>query len=101
MIKILILTDDICKWSQNIIEDLSDTMSTIQSRNNSARICNNTFVFQMIDSVVNCKAKKFNTIIIDKNIDKDIIEHILTPMLCVGGIVVNADGCRNICDLSI
>lgn len=82
MIKILILTDDVYEWADKIVEELPNTQSIINTINQNARIWNNIFSFEIFSSVNPFCQKRFNSVILDKFIDKnDFDSHISNLLL--------------------
>lgn len=74
MIKILILTDDVYEWADKIVEDLPNTQSRIDTNKKSARIWNDVFTFQILDEIETYYTEQFNTMILDKFIDKNDLD---------------------------
>lgn len=71
MIKILILTDDVYEWADKIVEELPNTQSIINTISQNARIWNNIFSFEIFSSVKPFCQERFNSVILDKFIDKN------------------------------
>lgn len=83
MIKILILSDDVCGWADKIVEDLPNTKSRIDINQKSARIWNETFGFQILAGLDPCDviAERYNSIILDKYINKKDFDNIISKLL--------------------
>lgn len=85
MIKILILSDDVCGWAEQIVEDLINTKSRIDTNQKSARIWNDTFVFQILAEFDPIIAERFNNIILDKYINNIEYNVYISKMLLPNG----------------
>lgn len=83
MIKILILSDDVFGWAEQIINDLPNTKSRIDINQKSARIWNETFGFQILAGFDPCYviAERYNSIILDKYINKNDFDNIISKLL--------------------
>lgn len=81
MIKILILSDDVYEWADKIVEELSNTQSIINTIDQNARIWNNTFTFQILSGIEPFCQENFNSVILDKFIDKNDFDVRISKLL--------------------
>lgn len=81
MIKILILTDDVYEWADKIVEELPNTQSIINTINQNTRIWNNIFSFEILSIVKPFYQERFNSVILDKFIDKNDFDSHISKLL--------------------
>lgn len=93
MIRILIITDDFSEWADNICQEVRESSKKIIHRGQCLIQSNSLFYFDIRQNInENSRGQRYNLIIIDKAISKELIDKILVPTINPSGLVYTGKG---------
>ena len=87
--RILIITDSIQEWANDISRYLNRYMNSIKIYEHSAKIQNRLFEIHITDSAETCSRRRYTNIIIDKFVNDELLEQIKAHQ--IDGMVYTKD----------